>query len=402
MDNTAVENTEFDVVIIGGGPVGSALALLLAQFAPDPRKIALCHNAESTRYGYATPEDPRVIAVNEGSRTLLSSLHAWPASYQPIQMVHVSQRGRLGRTLIDPKDFGVQALGYIVQYAGLQQQLLQAAQKKGITVRQGQQTAHVVQEVQSNALTDSLFPVTVIQDEHRYRCQLAVVADGMPSGHSQPTASYKQVALIGCARAFLPRTGWAYERFTSEGPLAVLPHPAGADVQSVVWCCSPDQAQQILTLPLEQASQALTHAFGDRLGSLTLTAPLNRFNLYTHFEASPVSDRVVALGNAAQTLHPVAGQGLNLGLRDAATLSHCLRDWIARTPRTPAKPLQIYQQLRKTDRQLTRQITSLMSEIFATRLAPVEHVAGLTLLAMDTLPFLRAPLARHLMQGLRQ
>jgi len=110
----------------------------------------------------------------------------------------------------------------------------------------------------------------------------------------------------------------------------------------------------------------------------------------------------VNIGNAAQTLHPVAGQGLNLGLRDAATLAHCLRDWMANPSQDPARALAIYRRLRQHDRRLTASVTNSMSSVFTTRLPWVEHAAGLALLSLDTLPLLRAPLARHLMQGLRQ
>jgi 2-octaprenyl-6-methoxyphenol hydroxylase len=109
----------------------------------------------------------------------------------------------------------------------------------------------------------------------------------------------------------------------------------------------------------------------------------------------------VAIGNAAQTLHPVAGQGLNLGLRDAATLAIALREWLVTPEQTPGAALQRYEQLRGPDRQLTVRLTDLLSRVFTTKLPLIEHAAGLALLGMDLLPALRAPLARHLLQGLR-
>jgi 2-octaprenyl-6-methoxyphenol hydroxylase len=114
-----------------------------------------------------------------------------------------------------------------------------------------------------------------------------------------------------------------------------------------------------------------------------------------------IDGRCVAIGNAAQTLHPVAGQGLNLGLRDAATLAIALRDWLVTPEQTPTEALQRYEQLRGPDRQLTVRLTDLLSRVFTTKAPVVEHAAGLALLGMDLLPSLRAPLARHLLQGLR-
>jgi 2-octaprenyl-6-methoxyphenol hydroxylase len=426
-----MKNLEFDIAIVGGGPIGTTLALMLARLVPNPARIAIFHHDDPGQYGYQATVDPRVIAINEGSRVLLSDLGSWPTQYQAIKKVHVSQRGRLGRTVIDPKDFNVNALGYIVRYAQLHALLLEAAKKSGLSVLTGgvasltdrsqikEKMPHQATQLEVNTSENAIaheshqvsnlvsddFPITITQGQQVYHARLGVLADGMNAtqhGALTPEANPKQVALLGCVVASAPRPGWAYERFTQDGPLAVLPHPDSTATQSVVWCCSPEQAQVTTALPLAEASKALTLAFGDRLGHLNLTQPFNSFQLYQSLNPQPVTGRCVAIGNAAQTLHPVAGQGLNLGLRDAATLAHCLRDWVANPQRSPEKALSIYDSLRQNDRRLTSKLTSFMSGIFTTGWSPVEHAAGLTLLALDTLPFLRAPLARQLMQGLRQ
>lgn len=381
---------EFDIAIVGGGPTGSALAMLLARLAADPGRIALFQSEQRTRYDVTVAGDTRVIAINEGSRVLLKDLNAWPNEAAPIHTIHVSQKGRLGRTLIRHDDFAVPALGHVLRYTQLHETLLETAIQAGVTVFTGD-LAHV---------TDQKDSVTVTSGSNNTQARLVVRADGM--NHKTSDQSHSQVALLGVAKVSQPRPGWAYERFTRQGPLAVLPHPDQNGTQSIVWCCTPERAQQLLAMPNDSFSWAMQDTFGDRLGSFEALTSFKGYPLYKSVEPEPVQGRIVNVGNAAQTLHPVAGQGLNLGLRDVATLAHCLRDWIASPERDPARGLGIYKTLRQSDRSVTVGLTNIMSSVFTTGVPIIEHAAGLALVALDTVPALRAPLARHLMQGLRQ
>lgn len=382
-------DTDYDLAIVGGGPTGSTLALLLARLAPDPGRIVLFQSEAVSRWDVAAHADKRVIAINEGTRVLFEDLDAWPNDATPIETIHVSQRGRLGRTLITHQELNVAALGYVVRYSSLHANLLEAAEQSGITV-----ITDKVASVMQNG------DVVAIETETRHiKVGLAVRADGL--NHGGAPDHYRQVALLGQARVTQPKPGWAYERFTRGGPFAVLPHPDGDGSQSIVWCCEPERAKEIETLSLDALASVMGETFGDRLGRFVVTEKLTAYPLYRSLDPQPVNGRVVNVGNAAQTLHPVAGQGMNLGLRDVATLAHCLRDWIAYPYRDPARSLGIYQNLRTNDRQLTAGLTDLMSKAFVTGLAPIEHAAGLGLWALDAIEPLRAPLARHLMQGLR-
>jgi len=381
---------DFDLAILGGGPVGSALALLLARLAPQPARIVLLQAETASQYGHRPELDPRVLAVNHGSRVLLESLGAWPQQAALIQTIHVSQRGRLGRTVIRHHDFAVPELGCVVRYGQLYEKLAQAVQSSGVQVLLGD-GARVREQ-------DAL-GVSIEQGSRRLRAKLVIHADGLTG--VEPTRQYTQYALLTRARASWPRAGWAFERFTNEGPLAVLPHPEALGEQSIVWCCSPARATALQALSPEQFSHALTEMFGSRLGTLTVQGPVACVPLAMTQRPQTIDGRCVAIGNAAQTLHPVAGQGLNLGLRDAATLAIVLRDWLVTPDEPPAVALQRYQQLRGPDRQVTVRLTDLLSRVFTTKLPVVEHAAGLALLGMDLLPTLRAPLARHLLQGLR-
>ena len=382
--------SKFDVAIVGAGPTGSVLAILLARLVSDPSSIILFQSEQRSRYGVSAREDQRVIAINEGTRVLLEDLGAWPDDAAAITTIHVSQSGRLGRTVIRHDQMQVPALGYVVRYASLYESLQMAAERSRVTIRTGA-AASLSQDADS---------VLVDHEQYVYRCRLGVKADGMRKDITRET--YDQVALIGQVTVTSPKPGWAFERFTRQGPFAILPHPQSVDTQSIVWCCSPERAREILALETHDLSQAMQQAFGDRLGTIIPSStPLASFALYKSYESEPVQGRLVSIGNAAQTLHPVAGQGLNLGLRDAATLAHCLRDWIANPGLSPDRALALFARLRSQDRQMTSRLTDIMSKVFTTGLAPLEHAAGLTLLGLDLMPGLRAILARQLMQGAR-
>lgn len=388
--NQTFPDSDRDLAIVGGGPTGSTLALLLAQLSPEPSRIVLFQSEAVSRWDVAAHEDNRVIALNEGTRVLFDDLDVWPNDATPIQTIHVSQRGRLGRTLITHDELNVAALGYVVRYSRLHANLLQAAQQSGVTV-----ITDKVTSVMQNGDT-----VAIETGREHITAALAVRADGM--NHGGAPDHYNQVALLGQARVTHPKPGWAFERFTQNGPFAVLPHPDGDGSQSIVWCCAPDRAKDIEAMTTDELAAAMGETFGDRLGRFIVTDKLSAYPLYRSLDPQPVTGRIINVGNAAQTLHPVAGQGMNLGLRDVATLAHCLRDWIAYPYRDPARSLGIYQNLRARDRQGTVGLTDLMSKAFTTGLAPIEHAAGLGLWALDAIEPLRSPLARHLMQGLRQ
>ncbi len=388
-----------DVTILGSGPVGSTLALLLAQATRHPERIVLCRPERATEGSADTQSDPRSMALNHGSRVLLSSLGAWPTGGADILDVHVSQQGRLGRTHISHQDFGVPALGTVLAYRTIIEALDTALARTGVTLRPG---------APAKVLDQTSGGVRIQQGDEVWLSSVCVHAEGGTFGHQQTSAlhrAYSQHAVLSIVRASRPRPGWAWERFTAEGPLALLPYPSAKQSDSghyaLVWCCRPQHAQRLHDLNDTDFGKALGKVFGSRLGDFTLAGPRHVYPLGINLRRALVDGSSVAIGNAAQTLHPVAGQGMNLGLRDAARLAQSLAP-LLRDPLTPVTPLlDEYARARRADRAFTAGLTDLMPRIFATGLAPVEHACGLALLGLDVSRTLRGPLARQLLEGLR-
>ena len=380
----------YDLVITGAGPVGSTLALLLARYAPDPSRIALIGDRFTSASQVIKP-DPRSIAVNYGSQVVLQSVNGWPSQHRPIETVHVSQQHRLGRTLIHNTEFNVPRLGSVVAYPDLLADLHAALQHAGVSLIHASSSTPL-------ATSDGI-RVQLDDDKPPLQARLAIQSDGVrPTGLKR---EYGQNALLATLTASAPKAGWAFERFTREGPFAVLPHPSGANHYGLVWCCRPERARALAGLDATAFNEAINETFGNRLGRLSLASDRQVYPLMLNAGPVRLGPRHVAIGNAAQTLHPVAWQGLNLGLRDAAQLAHSLRFWIANPEQAPEPALDSFERQRQADRYSTAAITDMLPRVFATGNPWVEHACGLGLLAMDLSATLRSPLAIHLLQGLR-
>lgn len=388
-----MDSPTYDIAISGAGPAGSALALILAGKTPKPQRIALIGRhfitpQAATGSNSSTAVDPRTLALNHGSRVLLEQLGAWPDESASIDIVHVSQRGRLGRTVIDHAELGVPRLGSVVAYDALLASLHRALASSGVDLIEATPSMQVLAgRVELNL------------GERRIDSALAVQSDGArPQGVQR---EYQQHAVLATVRASRPRKGWAFERFTTQGPLAILPYPTGSDLYGVVWCCSPEQAAKLSAMDTPTFEATLHDTFGDRLGHFQCIGERHVFPLSLHAGPSLINARTIAIGNAAQTLHPVAGQGLNLGLRDAAQLGQALAPWLAQPNTDPSHRLAQFASNRRPDRWLTAGITDFLPRVFTTGNPLVEHACGVALLTLDMLPPLRNTLARQLLQGLR-
>ncbi len=370
-----LELPEVDVAIAGGGPVGCALALALSGSSVSVARIA-------NEVGAAD----RPIALSHGSRLILERLGAWHSiRTSPIETIHVSQRG-FGRTVMRCAEHGLPALGYVTAYSELVAQLAAHTPAAAESLRDWETTPEEVALRLSRG-----------EEEVRMRARLLVLADGGPIRRAEHVTDYDQRAIVAEVEAERPRRGVAWERFTAEGPLALLPY---GDRYALVWSVRSPAAETLLGLSDPEFLARLREAFGGRLGDFRSAGPRSAFPLSLRRSAIDPAPRTLAVGNAAQTLHPVAGQGLNLGLRDAWELAQMLLD-VAKEEIGAPRFLARYVRRRRLDRYAGIGFTDFLVRIFSNSLPPLAAVRGAGLAALDASPPARRFLARRMIFGTR-
>jgi 2-octaprenyl-6-methoxyphenol hydroxylase len=376
---------QLDVAICGAGPVGMALAALLARRGTSGARIALI-DAKALA---ATVADPRSIALSYGSRMLLDEIGAWPVPATPIHQIHVSRRGQFGRSMIDRAEEKVPALGYVTRYGELVTALAAACERAGVSIMRPARVTGSLEHATGVSLQ--------LDDGRELEAAIVVQAEGGVFGEQDGKAhmrDYHQTAVIARVSTSAPIAHRAYERFTGEGPLAMLPQDSADGLQyALVWCVRPDTAEVLLALDDAAFLARLGEAFGTRLGRFTATSARGSYKLGLNADARATA-RTVAIGNAAQTLHPVAGQGLNLGLRDAAVLARLLAQ--GASPERLAE----FSAARAIDRRLTVGLTDTMARVFASE-GPSQALLGLSLGILDTVAPARTLLADLMMYGRR-
>ncbi|WP_034295519.1 FAD-dependent monooxygenase [Herbaspirillum sp. RV1423] len=382
-----MNTTDFDVVICGAGPVGLSVAALLRQRGMPAARIAIIDAKSADQ----AAQDPRTLALSYGSRQILDQIGAWPrmaGNAGEIHRIHVSRRGHFGRTVIQCEDYDLPALGYVMHYGAMVSALTAILNDSGMTVLRPSRVVAI----------DESKPALEVHLADGSKLDTAVVVQAEGGIFSEQTAKplqrdYNQVAIVAHVGVTHEITHCAFERFTAEGPLALLPHHDG---YALVWCARPDTAGRLLALDDTDFLRALGQAFGGRLGRFCRLGVRNSYPLGLNAKP-PASARVIAVGNAAQTLHPVAGQGFNLGLRDAKVLSSMLaRD---RSPTT----LEQFARQRRDDRQLTIGLTDAMARIFASAPDgyPSQVFLGGTLGLLDVIAPAKRLLAHQFMFGWR-
>jgi len=378
---------DYDVFIAGGGPVGAALALALRGVC----SVALLE----ARPGDAMPLDPRPIALSHGSRLILERLGVWEALQPatPIARIHVSQRGGFGQVELDHQEAGLPALGYVVDYSRLSRQL--AALLPGACDYFAGASALTIGAEPEAACVDYQTGNIVT----RATARLIAVADGGAlRGVAQiRTRDYHQAAVTAEVASSCAHRNVAYERFTLEGPLALLP---SGERLALVWSTTPARAQQLCVMAEKDFLCNLQRAFGQRLGTFEATSSRACFPLTLKVATNLPVPRAVTLGNAAQTLHPVAGQGFNLGLRDAWELAAAINAATCEEIGAPAM-LAAFAARRRLDRRGGIGFTDLVVRLFSNDIGPLRLARGVGLALLGAVPPAKDFVVRRMTFGAR-
>jgi 2-octaprenyl-6-methoxyphenol hydroxylase len=384
-----------DVAIVGGGMVGAALAVALSPLKVRVAIIeAIPHNAVSQ-----PSFDERTTALSNGSRRILDTLGVWPdlgAQATPIRKIHVSDQGRFGFARIDAAEQGLKAMGYVVPNRALGNALWSALQDSAALkifcpaevglIKAGERSVSVeIAEAGAKTTIDA---------------KLIVAADGAQSavrsafGVSAEARDYEQTAVITTVLPQRFHDNVAYERFTRDGPLALLPLDGGRC--TLVLTLSRDAAHSAMAWSDQEFLAEVQRRFGFRLGRFLKVGRRVPYPLSLIRSVRTSARRCVIIGNAAQSLHPVAGMGFNLGLRDVASLAELIAERIGQEDPDPGSPelLAEYDAWRAADRRGVIAFTDGLVRMFANPLGAVRRLRNLGLLAFDLVPPAKAALSR--------
>ena len=383
---------EFDVAVIGGGLVGASFALGLSGTGVRVLLVETVAPDSAAQPSF----DERTTALGNASRRIFQGLGIWdrlaPEAAE-IRAIHVSDAGRFGCARLSASEQGIEAFGYVIP-----NRVIGAALWRGLAAAHGVES-RVPARIENLAITGEGAEFTVVSEsggpEH-VRSRLVVAADGAHSlvrtaaGIEADVEDYDQVAIAAPVVTDRPHDGTAYERFTPSGPVAVLPLHGGG--YGTVWASAPGRAAELLALSDAAYLGELQERFGWRAGRFVRLGRRASYPLKLARACATVAPRTVLIGNAAQALHPIAGQGFNLGLRDAALLA----EFIAGATDDVGAPalLQRFSEARALDRGGVVRFTDSLVRLFGSRIPGVSLLRNLGLLVFDLSPPAKRELAR--------
>lgn len=384
----------FDVVVAGGGMVGASLAAALAGLSC--RTLVVEAVPPSSRAAQPSYDD-RATAIAEAGRRILAAVGSWEGMAHraaAIREIHVSERGTFGVTRLSAAEQGVAAFGHVVENRAIGAALwarLDAAEN--VTVWSPARVAGIEPH-------DDYVAVSILRGDGEsveVRARLLAAADGAGSpvrrmmGIGYDLRQYGQTGVIANVTPARQHRGTAWERFTPQGPIAVLPLPEGR--VAIVWTLPPDEAARVMELDDAAFLTGLQAAFGQRLGEFRRAGRRAAYPLALTQSRGWVAGRIALVGNAAHGIHPVAGQGFNLGLRDAAALAEVVAGGYGDPG--DAAALADYAAWREADRARTVRYTDGLVRLFTSGLMPMRAARGIGLVGLDLLPAARSALGRR-------
>ncbi|MBK8971963.1 MAG: 2-octaprenyl-6-methoxyphenyl hydroxylase [Hahellaceae bacterium] len=390
-----------DIVIVGGGLVGATLALALTRLYPVayPRRIVLIEAAAFSPQAPGTAQhspsfDTRATALSESTVDVFKQLGVWPlieSVAAPISLIHVSEQGRWGATRLNAEEQGREAFGHVALNSGIGQALLQQlANEPGVALRAPWRVKRLQPVPQG-------MDVYGDGDAEPLRAGLVVLADGgrsplLPSlGIQASVHPYEQVAIIANLEPYEAANGRAFERFTDDGAMAILPlcEHQGRPRVALVWTRPAEDAGRVLQLSDAEFIRELEVQFGERLGGFRWLGERVAYPLSRQIVREQSRHGLVVLGNAAHTLHPIAGQGFNLCMRDAMALATHLQQRKEGESPGDAGLLRAYVSGQQTDQLWTAMAGDVLLSVFASSSRLVSRVRQAGLISLALLPGLR-------------